>query len=94
MLGDTNKEEKAKISFSQTCKDVISGINQEVKMAKAEIRTDFKVRSMLYSKTIMNSIVLNLVTNAVKYRSPNRPLKINIKTYRYEKFVCTNPGQQ
>jgi|GEM_PF-6956302 len=83
-----NKEEKAKISFSQTCKDVISGINQEVKMAKAEIRTDFKVRSMLYSKTIMNSIVLNLVTNAVKYRSPNRPLKINIKTYRYEKFVC------
>lgn len=83
-----DKEEKSKISFSQTCKDVISGINQEVKMAKAEIRTDFKVRSILYSKIILNSIVLNFVTNAIKYRSPKRPLKINIRTFRHKDFVC------
>jgi PAS domain S-box-containing protein len=81
-------EEKSKISFSQTYKDVLSVINQEVKKADAQISTDFKVRNMLYSSTIINSIVLNLLTNAIKYRRPNKRLEIDIKTYRQDDTVC------
>jgi signal transduction histidine kinase len=41
-------------------------------------------------KSYVQSILLNLVSNAVKYRSPERPLRIQIETRREESL--RSPG--
>ncbi len=47
----------------------------------AEIRADFEnAPSVTYNKAYLESIFSNLITNAIKYRSKGRQLKVNIKT--------------
>lgn len=47
------------------------------------IETDFREAPMLYTvRPILNSILYNLVSNAIKYRSASRPLHVSIKTSR------------
>jgi PAS domain S-box-containing protein len=61
------------------------------------IKTGFdEVKSIHFSSTYMESIFLNLLTNAIKYQSPDRKLKIDIDAY-YESddriiFVFTDNG--
>ena len=48
-----------------------------------EIRTDFSAYSHFFTiKTYFYSILYNLVSNAIKYRSPHRPALIEIKTFQ------------
>ena len=55
--------------------------NYLLQEAEAEINTDLDVQKIRYSKVGMKSILQNLLTNAVKYRSPQRKCVILIKTY-------------
>lgn len=48
-----------------------------------EIRTDFSAYSHFFTiKTYFYSILYNLISNAIKYRSPHRPAVIEIKTFQ------------
>lgn len=48
----------------------------------AIINTDFKdAPGVVYPKIYLESILLNLFSNALKYRSPKRKLCINVRTY-------------
>ncbi|NJL15629.1 MAG: PAS domain S-box protein [Microscillaceae bacterium] len=50
---------------------------------KAEVSTDFSgLPQISYPKTYLESIFLNLFSNALKYRSPDRILLIEIKTHK------------
>jgi len=52
------------------------------------IETDFREAPMLYTvRPILTSILYNLVSNAIKYRSPLRPLHVKIKTSRIGETV-------
>ncbi len=55
--------------------------NYLLQEAGAEINTELQVSKVRYSKVGIKSIVQNLLTNAVKYRSPNRKCNIQIKSY-------------
>ena len=49
---------------------------------KAVVNTDFsKVEAINYIPAYMESIMLNLITNAIKYKHPDRSPIINIRTY-------------
>jgi len=87
-LSKQEKEASSKISFSIITKEVKTAINHQIKAAKAEITTDFKVRNIQCSKTQLNSILQNMLTNAIKYRSPKRIPKIRLQTYKYNEFIC------
>lgn len=87
-LKKQDREENIKVSFSQITKDVKKSINQEIKITKVEINTNFHVRSIHYPKTHINSIIQNMLTNAIKYRSPKRPLIVSIRTYKKEHYTC------
>lgn len=49
--------------------------------ADVRIETDFRVREVTYSRNGLKSIIHNLLTNAVKYRSAERLCVISIKSY-------------
>jgi signal transduction histidine kinase/tetratricopeptide (TPR) repeat protein len=54
-------------------------LEHEIKLANAIIHYDFKEVSVVYGvAAFMDSIFYNLISNAVKYRSPDRPCRIDI----------------
>jgi signal transduction histidine kinase len=45
-----------------------------------ELKTDFQLEKAFLNKSYIESIFINLVSNAIKYRSNDRALKINVST--------------
>ena len=78
----TTNNSKTLISFTDTVQQVRSTISQIIINEKAQIITDFsKLERILYIPAYLESIILNLITNAIKYKHPDRNPIINIKTY-------------
>lgn len=64
-------------------------LEKERKDTKTVIRTDFAGGSQIYAvPPYIESIVNNLLTNAIKYRHPDRSPVINIKTETDNEYVC------
>lgn len=62
-------------------KNVCTSVNNVIEDAGAEITADFtKGSQILFNKSYAESILLNLLTNAIKYRSHKRRLHISLKT--------------
>jgi signal transduction histidine kinase len=51
------------------------------------IKTDFQVYQLLFSKKNFRSILFNLISNALKFRSPERDCIIDIWTRLEEPYV-------
>ena len=75
------------LSFEMALQDVTSDINEMIKEADAIITTDLQVKDILYARKNLRSIIYNLVSNAVKYKSPDRRPRINVSTYQRDGFV-------
>ncbi|MES2732376.1 MAG: ATP-binding protein [Bacteroidota bacterium] len=69
------------VSFKEAIEDVKDDIRDMMVQAEALIREDLQVNRIIYARHNLRSIVYNLLSNAIKYRSPERPLKVAIKTY-------------
>jgi PAS domain S-box-containing protein len=52
--------------------------------AKGKIETDFMVRDINFNETYLESIMINLFSNAIKYRSPDRTLIIKASSVNNE----------
>lgn len=76
---DTGRE-REQLCFEKTVNDVKDILMGQVIESQAVITTDFKVKEVLYPKIYLESIMLNLISNAIKYRSPNRVPEIHIAT--------------
>jgi PAS domain S-box-containing protein len=72
---------KEEIALDQVLTNVLSSIQHLLHQAKAKINTDFSEFSIInFNKTYLESIFLNLITNAIKYAKPNKNPVINIYT--------------
>lgn len=61
---------------------IMASIENQIQSSEAVIETDFsEVEHVNFPKRYLTSILLNLLTNAIKYRSPERPLIISVKTH-------------
>ena len=68
---------KQVLRFEDILKNHLTGIETQIAEANAEILYHFsKVETIEYSKIYLESIILNLLTNAIKYRSTQRKPKI------------------
>ena len=66
--------------FENICKIYLNTI----KDISHSIKTDFQAKEVLLHKPYVESIFINLVSNAIKYRSSKRPLELSITTFANE----------
>jgi len=80
-LREDMKSEEETLSFEEIAGGVITSLTTQVEEAGASIRMDFKeCPIILYPKAHLQSIFQNLLTNALKYRDPKKPLIIELQT--------------
>ncbi len=83
-----NKKEIV-ITFSELLEEITFTLEEQIVSSNAKIISDFSdAPAISYIPSHTKSILLNLLTNAIKYRSDDRQLTINIKTKDLGEFVC------
>ena len=79
---ELNKQ-KQKLSFDNVCKKVIQSVSRAIINSDASINTDFQnAPDIWYPKVYLESIMQNLISNAIKYRHPERKPVIDVFTSR------------
>ncbi len=74
------KENKELVDAGEVFSQVQESVQMQVKELGVQVDCDFKGNLQIHSvKSYLYSIFINLLTNAIKYRSPDRALKIKIK---------------
>lgn len=75
--------ERTLLNISDVCKFVLSILEPAKAKAYAEIKTDFsEANEIFYIYASLESVLLNLIGNAIKYKHPERLPKINIRTIK------------
>lgn len=67
-------------SLTEVLNHVRNLLQKAVSEIQPEIRCNFEVPTIRFHKAYFESILMNLFTNSIKYRSPTRQLKIDIST--------------
>ncbi len=76
------------VRFKEVFDSVVMVLTPSIKKANARIEGDFAVCPEInYVYAYLESILLNLISNAVKYRHPDREPAIYLKTYKKENKV-------
>lgn len=80
-LREKLKEDPEPIKFDQLLEEVGEGMVNQIKSSNAIIKKDFsECKEVIYPQIHLKSILQNLLTNAVKYRNPDKQLVVEIKT--------------
>jgi two-component system phosphate regulon sensor histidine kinase PhoR len=79
--------EAERVNIENICEDVILTLKDELHGKDIQISTEFSVTEFFFSRKNLRSIVYNLLSNSIKYRDPQRQLKILIKTDQTEGFL-------
>jgi PAS domain S-box-containing protein len=75
------------LAFEQVLQDVLQDVDGLAKDTGAVVQADFKVSDLLYARKNLRSILYNLVSNAIKYRNPERPPQVRISTFTDGDYV-------
>lgn len=82
-------ETKKNIYFENILNQIIASIDTQIKTTNAQIVSDFSLCSSInYPPVQLESILQNLLTNAIKYRRPELHPEIFIKTEKTKKGIC------
>ncbi|MBL4708037.1 MAG: DUF4154 domain-containing protein [Flavobacteriales bacterium] len=80
--------EKESLSFDVILLEILESLNQEIGKYEADISYDFTACLKIeFGRVELKSILQNLVSNAIKYCSPNRPPKIELRTSLEKEFI-------
>jgi PAS domain S-box-containing protein len=82
IIRDNDSIEQKEVSFSR----IFAQVKNQLRNLVDEVHPTFKINfdeapRVFFNETYLESIFINLLTNAIKYRSFDRKLKIIIKTY-------------
>lgn len=73
-------EDVQEIDIRFLLKEILSENEILVKSSNATITFSLNIDTIIYSKQAFKSILYNLIINSIKYKSPDRPLNIEIMT--------------
>lgn len=75
------KQPKEELDLEVEFDQVIKSIDSIIQKSKAKIITDFSAFNLIqFNKVYLDSVLLNLITNTIKYSSPNREPIVHLKT--------------
>lgn len=74
-------------SFSELFNDIQVSIATQITQANAVFSTDFRVKEIKFPKKNLRSIMVNLISNAIKFRLPGRNPEIIIRTERTPDYI-------
>lgn len=79
----------SEIDLNEELRLIHTNLENEISETKAVIIEDFSKVSHIYSvKPYIDSILFNLIHNAIKYRDPIRKPRIQVKTEVFEDYIC------
>jgi PAS domain S-box-containing protein len=80
--------EKEDICFASVLEEVKKNVNNLLEQEQGSITSDFsEVAGIKYNRIHIESLFLNMITNAIRYRSPDRPPAIEVKSYNEGEWV-------
>ncbi len=83
------QEDKEVVYFEELLMNIMGNLNPQIKTCQAKIDYDFtKSPTILASKTLIHSVLFNLLTNAIKFRRRNINPEITIKTEIIDHYIC------
>ena len=85
----SDQEKKERVVFERKLNLITQVLEKEIAESGASIISNFsEVKEIDTIKSYFYSILYNLISNAIKYRQPDVPLRIEIQTTQDEKFIC------
>jgi PAS domain S-box-containing protein len=82
------QQEKEEIELQALTDEVLLSLLDQVKATGASIIADFAaIPRLFFSRVNLRSIFYNLISNAIKYRVPDRPPVVVLRTYRQDGFL-------
>ena len=86
---DTGSKKFESVSFQDKTDMILNVLDTQVHESKAIITTDFhEIKQIITVNSYLYSIMYNLVSNALKYRSPERQLSVQLKTFYSQDMIC------
>lgn len=81
IIKDNPSIQKEEVSLKEVFENIFSQLTFQIDIHKPILKIDFEKVSVLnINKSYIESILLNLLTNSIKYKSENQKLKITITT--------------
>jgi signal transduction histidine kinase len=79
----------APVNFSDVANMALTFLEKEISATNANIALDFSdAESVVSVKTYVDNILINLLSNSLKYRDPQRVPSITISTKRVDEYIC------
>ncbi|RIJ37608.1 CHASE domain-containing protein [Pontibacter oryzae] len=75
------------LSFELMLQDIMADIDGMIRESGASIKTDLQVDNILYARKNLRSIIYNLVSNAIKYKAPERRAEVHVRTYQTKEYT-------
>jgi two-component system CheB/CheR fusion protein len=81
------QDEASELSVEAVYHTIINRLNPQIQEASAQFVTDFSSATFCYIVPYLESILYNLLSNALKYRAEDRPLRVEVSTQTKEDYL-------
>ncbi|WP_296619997.1 ATP-binding protein [Marivirga sp.] len=81
------KAENELVLFEKILKELQLSLNNEITKTNLVLKFELECREIYFPKRELRSIIFNLVSNAIKFKSPDRDPEIFIKTFREDIYT-------
>jgi PAS domain S-box-containing protein len=76
-------EKREQVVFSELLNDVLTGFHPVIEDENIRVLSDFSEAGTMFTiKRYLHNIFFNLLSNSIKYRKPDIPAKVEIKSWR------------
>jgi PAS domain S-box-containing protein len=80
---------REEVAFDSVLEDILDSLSGELAGIDSDVQYDFDAAPQVVAvRSYVHSILLNLISNAIKYKSPDRKLKLELKTYTIPNYIC------
>ncbi|SEA46122.1 PAS domain S-box-containing protein [Flavobacterium gillisiae] len=88
VIKDNPSIQKEVVILKEVFENIFSQLTLQIKTHQPIVTIDFEKAPVLeINKPYIESILLNLLTNSIKYKSENKTLKISVSTYEVENYT-------